>query len=91
MTFKLTEKDIAAIEGVIDTYVDGLSRDKIIVNGMDKIIVNGMPVHAAVVRGFISILRRLGIPIAPAGRTSALYVRQLEARVRELESREAAR
>lgn len=83
MTFKLTEKDIAAIDGVIDTYVDGPSRD--------KIIVNGMPVHAAVVRGFISILRRLGIPIAPAGRTSALYVRQLEARVRELESREAAR
>jgi hypothetical protein len=93
MTFKLTEKDIEAIEVIVSDYASGMQADKV----SDKNNVG----NATMIRSFLSVLRGIGVD-APkhkcgvrAGSESAKQIgeanRKHWARFRELEAREDVR
>jgi len=97
MTFKLTEKDIAAIEALISDFAGGLPIE-------DVAAKHGCS-HITTVRACVRQLRKLGVEIGerPSGpRPGSIRSEEQRARIsagmksrwdrlRELESREAAR
>lgn len=93
MTFKLTEKDIAAIEAIVSDYASGMRADET----SEKNNVG----NATMLRSFLSVLRGIGVDVPKrkcgvrAGSESAKQIgeanRKHWARFRELEAREAAR
>jgi len=97
MTFKLTEKDIAAIEALISDFTGGLT--------MDEVASKHGSGHVATVRAFVGQLRKMGATIADRPKGIRPGTKQSEERrakvsatmtarwaaLREFEAREAAR